>query len=229
MVGRWWWRGGAATHWCCIKQLIRRPASSQWEVRDFLCFVPTANIHSRFPLGDLRLCSKPSMISSGNAKGQHCSLTKDTGDHRPWGFLVAKGQGCGRTVLCPHNKAVLLAGPVVYSDKQVVLDQPQRALQGEHCLTRRQEELLPSSAIKIVNFVAAVMCHLEVEAGYGGAAATGCLNPRHRPQVPGMIPNTSPSSPSQGDYTWQAGPPPAGPSSPPLPSRDPSTFQRLRL
>lgn len=70
------------------------------------------------------------MIPSGDARGQHCSLTKDTGIHRPWGFLVAKGQGCGRTVLCPHNKAVLLAGPVVYSDKQVVPDQPQRALQG---------------------------------------------------------------------------------------------------
>lgn len=88
------------------------------------------------------------MIPSGNARGQHCSLTKDTGDHRPWGFLVAKDQGCRRTALCPHNKAVLLARPVVYSDKQVVPDQPQRALQGEHCLTPRQEDLLPSSAIK---------------------------------------------------------------------------------
>lgn len=140
--------------------------------KGFLFFVQTASVHPTFPLGDLRLCSKSPTIPSGSARGQHCSLTKDTGGHRPWGFLVAKGQGCGRTALCPNNKAVWFI-------------QTSRWFQTstrEHCLSPGQEDLLPSTAAEIVKFVAALMCHLEVEAGYGGAAVIGCLTPCRRPQ-----------------------------------------------
>lgn len=32
------------------------------------------------------------------------SLARDTGHHRHWGLLVAEGQECRMTALCPHNK-----------------------------------------------------------------------------------------------------------------------------
>lgn len=62
----------------------------------------------------------------------------------------------------------------------------------------------PSSraAVKTVNFVAALTCHLRVKVGYWAAAAAGCWNKCRGPQVPGMTPNTSTSSSSPEDYKW---------------------------
>lgn len=76
---------------------------------------------------------------------------------------------------------------MVCSDKQVIPHELQRAAS----IRPLSEALVSRAATEIVNFVAALMCHLGVKTGCGSMAVPGGLNKCQGPQVLGVIPNTS--------------------------------------
>lgn len=124
---------------------------------------------------------------------------KTPGSHRPGSFLVAKGQECGMTALCPNGKVTAAwQGCMVCADKQIIANQPQRATSiKDHCLPRRGGAVVQGCCENSEFcswFLVPRRSQSWLWSGNSSRMQIKCLGP----QVPGMIPNTSLSCPSQG-------------------------------